>query len=70
MLLIEVVADSGSNRYNVDSIDYTNNSMLVNVVCTYAGYTNDIGHWYRTVAVPDEKANNCTEFNAKYIREK
>ena len=67
LMVIYHSAGSGSWRYDVHSIEYTNKAFKIHVVNTYMpglDGTMNIAEWFITVAVPKSLIKNCTEFDA------
>ena len=67
LILVSHVAGSGSWRYDVHSIEYTDKSFKIHVVNTLLPdlfITADIQAWFVTVAVPKTLIKDCTDFDA------
>ena len=67
LIVIYHTSGSGSYRYDVHSIEYTDKSFKIHVVNTYMpglDGTCDVKDWFITVAVPKTLIKNCNEFDA------
>ncbi len=66
LMIVYVGANSGSYRYDVNSIYHNENVFCVHIEQTNAPevVTDDMAGWFITVAVPDIFLTYCTEFDA------
>ncbi len=67
LIVIYHTSGSGSYRYDVHSIEYTDKSFKIHVVNTYMpglDVTCDVKDWFITLAVPKTLIKNCNEFDA------
>ena len=68
LIFIYKINSSGSDRYDVHSINYTEDYLSVNIIQTKIGQTDDMGYWSVAMAVSKEFTQNCTEFDAVLVK--
>ena len=68
VFVVYVTTNSGSYRFDVNSIEKSENSLCIYVEQTNdpEAVTTDMAGWFITVAVPHSMVDNCTEFDAVF----
>lgn len=72
LMLVYVMASSGSYRYGVESVFCDGQTLSVQVeqtnrISVGTAVTCDMAGWFITVAVPDSMAAGCTAFDAAFV---